>query len=511
MQQNKNEAHAFFRKSLWLYFFTFLAAPIGYFIKIIITSGLSVADVGLIYSVLSLILLLSVYNDLGLTEALNYYLPRYRLEGDDGVKRTKTLLLVTVIAQFVSASLITVGLYFWRDFLSLHLFRTPQAADVIIGFIPYFFLVNIFQVVTTIFMSYEEPKYPKFAEFLRQLTSLGIVAWLFFGGNPSITSVLWSFNTGLLIGTIILLILAIKTYRVPFWSVSGISKNMTEYRDISRYALWVLFTANVGVVLSQIDMQIITAYLGTESAGYYSMYLSLISIPFLVTGPIFGLYLPMLARYFKAWNNSGVQNLYTFFLTYLIIFALWTSAYFFVFSRDLAISFFGEKFAFSGDILRVSVPFLVINFILQLDFNSLASIGKIKVRAKALLIGLAFNIPLTLMLIPKFWVLGAAGAVSLSWFVIAAIAHSAIPFASRSPDWFIIRKSIAWVTLTSILVFMSIWWIESLHVNISSVRWSSILSLGFGALLFILVFVLFHYQEFRSIASLIRQKKQEDS
>ena len=98
MQQNRNEAHNFFRKSLWLYFFTFLAAPLGYFIKIIITSGLSVADVGLIYSVLSLVLLLSAYNDLGLTEALNYYLPRYRLEGDDGMRRTKTLLLVTIVA-----------------------------------------------------------------------------------------------------------------------------------------------------------------------------------------------------------------------------------------------------------------------------------------------------------------------------------------------------------------------------------------------------------------------------
>ena len=198
MQQNRNEAHNFFRKSLWLYFFTFLAAPIGYFIKIIITSGLSVADVGLIYSVLSLILLLSAYNDLGLTEALNYYLPRYRLEGDDGMRRTKTLLLVTVIAQFASASLISMGLYFSQDFLSVHLFHTPQAANVIIGFIPYFFLVNIFQVTTTIFMSYEEPKYPKLTEFLRQLVSFTILAWLFFGGNPSITSVLWSFNIGLL-------------------------------------------------------------------------------------------------------------------------------------------------------------------------------------------------------------------------------------------------------------------------------------------------------------------------
>lgn len=509
MQQNKNEAHNFFRKSLWLYFFTFLAAPIGYFIKIIITSGLSVADVGLIYSVLSLILLLSVYNDLGLTEALNYYLPRYRLEGDDGVRRTKTLLLVTVIAQFVSASIITTGLYFWRNFLSLHLFHTPEAADVIVGFIPYFFLVNIFQVTTTIFMSYEEPKYPKFTEFLRQLTSLGILAWLFFGGNPSITSVLWSFNIGLLIGVLVLFFLAFWTYHKQFWSVSGISRDMSEYRDISRYALWVLFTANVGVVLSQIDMQIITAYLGTESAGYYSMYLSLISIPFLVTGPIFGLYLPMLARYFKAWNTSGVQNLYTFFLTYLTVFALWVSVYFFVFSRDLAISFFGEKFAFSGDILRVSIPFLVVNFLLQLDFNSLASIGKIKIRAKALLIGLAFNIPLTLVLIPKFWELGAAGAVSLSWLVIALIAHRAIPFVSRSPDWKVIAKSLVWVVLATFLLCAGLWYIDSLQMNIWSVRWDSILSLGFGALLFILVFVLFHRQEFRSIAALIRQGKQE--
>ena len=186
MQQNRNEAHNFFRKSLWLYFFTFLAAPLGYFIKIIITSGLSVADVGLIYSILSLILLLSAYNDLGLTE------------GDDGMRRIKTLLLVTTIAQFASASLISAGLYFSRDFLSVHLFHTPQAADVIIGFIPYFFLVNILQVTTTIFMSYEEPKYPKLTEFLRQLMSLVILAWLFFGGDASLASVLWSFNIGLL-------------------------------------------------------------------------------------------------------------------------------------------------------------------------------------------------------------------------------------------------------------------------------------------------------------------------
>lgn len=510
MQQNRNEAHNFFRKSLWLYFFTFLAAPLGYFIKIIITNGLSVADVGLIYWVLSLILLLSTYNDLGLTEALNYYLPRYRLEGEAGIKRTKTLLLVTFIAQLTSATLITLWLYFSRDFLSLHLFHTSDAANVIIGFIPYFFLVNIFQMTTTMFMSYEEPKYPKLAEFLRQFTSLMILVWLFFGGHAHIASVLWSFNIGLLIGTCILFILAFRSYTSTLLSVTGISRDMSEYREISRYALWVLFTANVGVVLSQIDMQIITAYLGTESAGYYSMYLSLISIPFLITGPIFGLYLPMLARYFKAWNNIGVQNLYTFFLTYLSVFALWASVYLFVFSKDLAVAFFGEKFAFSGDILRISVPFLVVNLLLQLDFNSLASIGQIKVRAKALVIWLICNIPLTLTMIPMFGVQGAALAVGLSWIAIAFVAHRAIPFESRSPDWKVIMKTSIGIS-SLLLVLLPILWYQSIwDISTWNIRWDAILSLGFGALLFILMFVLFHHREFRSIASLIRQGKQQE-
>ncbi len=67
------------RKGFWLYFLTFLSAPTGYLIKIMVSQSLPIADFGLVYGILSLMTILTTYNDLGLTEALQYYLPKFLL------------------------------------------------------------------------------------------------------------------------------------------------------------------------------------------------------------------------------------------------------------------------------------------------------------------------------------------------------------------------------------------------------------------------------------------------
>ncbi|USN58512.1 MAG: hypothetical protein H6767_09835 [Candidatus Peribacteria bacterium] len=64
IDQHKSLAEKFVKKGFWLYLFSFIIAPIGYFIKIIISNELSVSDVGIIYGVISLITMISAYNDL---------------------------------------------------------------------------------------------------------------------------------------------------------------------------------------------------------------------------------------------------------------------------------------------------------------------------------------------------------------------------------------------------------------------------------------------------------------
>ena len=97
--QDQPLGHKLMKKWFWLYFFMLLTAPVWYIIKAIISNTLSVEDVGLFYSVLWLILLLSNYNDLWLTEALQYYLPTYRIQ--KAYNKYKTILYITISIQVV--------------------------------------------------------------------------------------------------------------------------------------------------------------------------------------------------------------------------------------------------------------------------------------------------------------------------------------------------------------------------------------------------------------------------
>ena len=60
------------KKWFWLYFFV-SDRTTGYIIKVIISNTVSIADVGVLYSIIWLITIINVYNDLGLTESLQYF------------------------------------------------------------------------------------------------------------------------------------------------------------------------------------------------------------------------------------------------------------------------------------------------------------------------------------------------------------------------------------------------------------------------------------------------------
>lgn len=63
LNTNQTLAHKLVTKTFWIYFFTIFSAPIGYLSRIIISTTLSVSEVGILYSVISFISLLSAYHD----------------------------------------------------------------------------------------------------------------------------------------------------------------------------------------------------------------------------------------------------------------------------------------------------------------------------------------------------------------------------------------------------------------------------------------------------------------
>ncbi len=71
----------------------------------------------------------------------------------------------------------------------------------------------------------------------------------------------------------------------------------------------------------------------------------------------------------------------------------------FVYGPAIANILFGAKFMMSGIILQYSAFFIVLNFMLQINFQILAGVGRIQERVKILGVGLVVNIILNIIFI----------------------------------------------------------------------------------------------------------------
>jgi len=81
VQLQENLTQKFIKRGSWLYLFAFLSGPLGYAIKIMISHDLTVSQVGVLYGVLSFIMLVSSINDLGMVESLNHFVPKFLAQG----------------------------------------------------------------------------------------------------------------------------------------------------------------------------------------------------------------------------------------------------------------------------------------------------------------------------------------------------------------------------------------------------------------------------------------------
>lgn len=117
-------------------------------------------------------------------------------------------------------------------------------------------------------------------------------------------------------------------------------RESSERNHFFRYALATLLTANIGVILSQVDMQLIILLLGSEATGYYSNYLSLLNIPFIFIAPLFGFLFPVISELHGRENKSKMQLIHQEFSLYFSIVGIWLSVFLYQFGEPMAILFF---------------------------------------------------------------------------------------------------------------------------------------------------------------------------
>jgi stage V sporulation protein B len=416
IDQHSSLSEKFLKKWFWLYLFSFIIAPMGYIIKIIISWELNVSEVWIIYWVISLIMLVSSFNDFWMTESLNHFIPKFYTE--KRFDKIKTILSYALISQIITWILLWSFFFLGANFIAENYFSNSQAWDILKIFSLFFIWINIFHIISTFFIAIQNTFYNKIIDFFRIVFSLFCVLGVFFFDISSMLNYSYAWIAGLYCWVIIAITLFYRNYYLRYFSKEKIIWSIPLFKTIFSYALWILLWAQASTILWQMDMQMIIYLLGTTQAWYYTNYLSIIWVPFLLIGPIFWLLFPIFSEMHSKWETKKIRFIKSVFFKNFIAVWIAFNILFFVFSEIIAFILFGEKFIESWVILKYSILFLVFNFMLQINFNIMAGIWRIKDRVKIISVALIFNFIMNIILINFIWVYGAALATWMWWILI---------------------------------------------------------------------------------------------
>lgn len=501
IEQHWSLAEKFIKKWFWLYLFSFIIAPMGYIIKIILSTDLSVSEVWIIYWVISLIVLISAYHDLWVTESINYFVPKFISE--NRYDKVKFLLSYWILIQIISWLIIASFFFFWADYLALNYFKSPEAAEIIKIFSFFFLIINFFQIITTFFMSVQNTFYTKITDSIRMWFTLLSTILLFILDYWNLITYSYAWLFGLIIGTIFSIIFFYKKYYNQYfkWISYTLDKNL--FKEIVKYSLLVFLSAQAATILWQIDMQMLIYMIWTEAAWYYTNYLSIIWIPFMIIWPIFWFLFPVISELYGKGDIEKIKLIKTIFNKNFLSIGLSINILFFVFATTIAYILFGEKFIMSGVILQYSVLFLLFNYLLHINFQIMSGIWKVSYKFKIMLIWIVANVIMNYFLIKSIWVVWASLATWIWWLIIYILSELFL--------WKDYRVKFDLITFIKNLFIFSTLWFLSFYYILPNFDWlsrvNSLLLLLLVTFVYIFVFIITNLSEIKKFVYEIKMVK----
>lgn len=489
IEQHNTLAEKFLKKWIWLYVFSFIIAPIWYIIKITVSWDLRVDEIWIIYWVISLMVLLSSFNDLWMAESLNKFVPEFITEKK--YDKVKSILAYAILAQFITWGLIFLFFYFWADFIWNYYFKETKSIEIIKLFSFFFLWTTFLHVINVFFQAVQDTFLNKLTEFFRLIFILSFTWYMYFSDlwnmfNYSLSWVLW-----LYFWIIIAIWLFYKRYYLNYLKDVKIIFSKELFLKIFKYALIAFLWSQAWSILSQIDMQMIIYMLWNTDAWYYTNYLSLIWIPFIIIGPIFWFLFPVFSEMVAKQEFEKIKLIKSIFTKNFISFSISFSILFLVFAWVISNILFWNKFFMSWVILQYSILFLSFNFLLQINFNILAANWKVKERLNIILIAIIFNTILNYILLKYMWVVWAALATWCWWILIYILSEVKLKEYHYDFDYKYLFKNI--------LIFWIIWYLMHIFLLVffTWVKLHDLLLLACISLVYFSIYVIVNIWDFK--------------
>jgi O-antigen/teichoic acid export membrane protein len=162
-----------------------------------------------------------------------------------------------------------------------------------------------------------------------------------------------------------------------------------------------------------IDMTMISIFIGTDDVAYYSVAYRIISAFFIIPVALSGSLMPIFSRLYIQ-SHEVLARSYQKIIKYLIIIGIPTTIGMTIISDITIIAIFGSQYINSIPALQILVWILAFHFITYFDGLVLGAINQQNLTIISLCIIIFINIALNLLFIPYFSYIGAAVVTVIS-------------------------------------------------------------------------------------------------
>lgn len=386
----------------------------GYLIRIILARNLSIADYGLIYSILSFVALFTMFRDISLNTALLKFLPEYLVKNKMDVFRQVTRYTLKI--QLLMALIISFLIILFARHISLLYFKSETAYMPLI-LIELSFLISTFlSFFQTLLQAGGKIFYFAISEPLRIFSVLVfIVVFLPLG----IISVGYAYLFASIILVLVLFLFVKKSLSI--FGPASTDKNNTS--DVLSFGVTLFLGSFAGIVLNYADTLVLTALKPLNDVGLYQAALPTSQLLWFFVGSTIPILVPTVSKF--ASNNMigsvkhGVELLIKSMSLITAAFAV-----IFVTMPEILISMtFGAKYVNASlalQILAIGSIFYVFYTALS---NTLIGLGKAKIFTKVFVITSITNVILDVFLINFFGVTGASIANATAYLVGGIICY----------------------------------------------------------------------------------------
>ena len=373
-------------------------------VRIVLGRELGPSGLGLYTLVFTIYMFGMQFATFGIGAALTKYIAQYH----DDLPKISEFITSGVLGSMVSGTVMGVILYLLSGIISIQFFHNPEMTDLLKITAFCFPFIAMQKVVIGTLNGMQRMKLYAIVNIVQNVSvmvvSIALVILLNMGIRGAVI--------GYVVPTIVIGVLSFTLIRGNFSIKMGILR--TALREISWFGFYVVLANSIGMINTQIDSLMIGHFMSEMDVGYYAVAIVFMQGITLLPRAVQRVTNPSIARYYGKNDYSNIRSLIKGTMFKISLITIVIALFFAIFGKILIGIIFTKEF------LPAYIPLLIllVGYSIYASFvsigSSLSSIGKIKMVFWISLMCAILNTLLNIILIPRFGLLGAASATSIS-------------------------------------------------------------------------------------------------